>query len=413
MRRTSHTLFLIIIGILLAFVVITADLFVQNRQAADASSAIQLPLIRPTFVSTATTSPSPTATVTPSPTFTPTAVPPTSTPAAMVHVVQAGETLYHIADVYQITIEQLARANQRTTTDFLYVGEELLIPQADAPPPIIQPSVYSNTISYEMYLPADAPTAVNGVPYETILTMSVEARQHIVALYQLGQTLGRDPHAFAKVGDSTVENDHFLSRFDEGSYELGDYAYLQRVIDMYAGSYHRDSAAVRIGFHAWTLFDPLWADKNRCGANESALECEIRLHNPAIILIRIGANDVGVPNSYEKSLREIVEYCLEEGVIPIIGTKADRNDGPDNINNALMRLIAADYQLPVWEYDLVANTIPGRGLDEDGIHMNTFYAHDYTDPLAFERGHAVHNLTALIVLDLLTQIVNTPSEGAP
>ncbi|MCB0034720.1 MAG: hypothetical protein KDE51_11895, partial [Anaerolineales bacterium] len=64
MRRTSHTLFLIIIGILLAFVVITADLFVQNRQAADASSAIQLPLIRPTFVSTATTSPSPTATVT-------------------------------------------------------------------------------------------------------------------------------------------------------------------------------------------------------------------------------------------------------------------------------------------------------------------------------------------------------------
>lgn len=397
----------------LAFVIIAADLFWQNRQAADASSGIRLPLVNPTTTLTTTPLPSPTATNTPSPTLAPPAMPPTSTPAAVAHVVQAGETLYHIADAYHITIEQLASANQRTITDFLYIGEELIIPRPDAPPPLIQQSVYSDTISYEAYLPADAPTAVNSVPYETILTMSEAARQHIVEIYQLGQTLGRNPHAFAKVGDSTVENDHFLSRFDEGGYELGQYAYLQRVIDTYAGSFHRDSAAVRIGFHAWTLFDPTWADKNRCGANESALECEIRLHNPAIMLIRIGANDVGVPDSYEKSLREIVAYCLEEGVIPIIGTKADRNDGPDNINNTLMRLIAADYQLPVWEYDLVANTIPGRGLDEDGIHMNTFYAHDYTDPLAFERGHAVHNLTALIVLDLLTQLVNTSSENTP
>jgi hypothetical protein len=31
--------------------------------------------------------------------------------------------------------------------------------------------------------------------------------------------------------------------------------------------------------------------------------------------------------------------------------------------------------------------------------MTTFYAHDYTRPEAFQRGHSVHNLTALIVLD--------------
>ena len=34
------------------------------------------------------------------------------------------------------------------------------------------------------------------------------------AIYAKGQELERNPHAFSKMGDSTVENDHFLSRFD-------------------------------------------------------------------------------------------------------------------------------------------------------------------------------------------------------
>jgi hypothetical protein len=53
----------------------------------------------------------------------------------------------------------------------------------------------------------------------------------------------------------------------------------------------------------------------------------------------------------------------------------------------------------LWDFDLVAQTLPGRGLDADGVHMTTFYAHDYTLPEAFQRGHSVHNLTALIVLN--------------
>jgi hypothetical protein len=45
--------------------------------------------------------------------------------------------------------------------------------------------------------------------------------------------------------------------------------------------------------------------------------------------------------------------------------------------------------------------MPGRGLDVDNVHMTTFFEHDYTLPEAFQRGHAVHNLTALMVLDTL------------
>ncbi len=229
-------------------------------------------------------------------------------------------------------------------------------------------------------------------------------------IYAKGQALGRNPHAFAKMGDSTVENDHFLSRFDEGPYNLGDYAYLQRVIDHFPGSFNRDSAAVRIGLHSWTVFDPIWADKAVCQPNETVIACEIRLQNPSILLIRLGSNDAGAPDLYDESMRQIVAYAIDNGVIPIIGTKADRNEG-SNQNNDIVRQISADYQIPLWEFDPVAGTLPGRGLDVDNVHMNTFYAHDYTDPTAFTRGHAMHNLTALMVLDAMINEIILPAQN--
>ena len=46
----------------------------------------------------------------------------------------------------------------------------------------------------------------------------------------------------------------------------------------------------------------------------------------------------------------------------------------------------------------------GRGLEQDAAHMLTFFAHDYSDPTAFTRGHAMHILTALMVLDVVWRI---------
>jgi hypothetical protein len=136
-----------------------------------------------------------------------------------------------------------------------------------------------------------------------------------------------------------------------------------------------------------------------CLPNEAVLNCELRVQNPSIVFIRLGSNDVGVPDSFDKNMRKTVELALANGIIPILGTKADRHEGGDNLNNNIIRQIAADFTLPLWDFDLLAATLPGRGLDQDGIHMTTFYAHDYTSPIAFERGHGLHNLTALIVLD--------------
>jgi hypothetical protein len=253
--------------------------------------------------------------------------------------------------------------------------------------------------------PTPLPTTLNGLPLTTFLILPPNVLDNCRAIYAAGQALGRNPHAFAKVGDSTIENDHFLSRFDGGPYNLGDYAALQPVIDHFRGSFARDSAAVRIGLHSWTVFDPAWAEKPLCQPNESVIACEFRLHNPAVVFIRLGSNDVGVPAMYDANMRQIVQYAIDNGVIPVLGTKADRHEG-SNQNNDILRQIAADYQIPLWEFDMVAGTLPGRGLDVDGVHMNTFYAHDYTQPVAFQRGHAMHNLTALLMLDaLLSQVI--------
>jgi hypothetical protein len=250
-------------------------------------------------------------------------------------------------------------------------------------------------------LPAIDPpqrVAVNGIPWESIVVMPPDVVAHAREIFAAGQALGRNAHAYSKVGDSTVENPHFLARFDEGTYNLGAYAHLQPVIDHFHGSHGRDSIAVRIGLHAWTANDPAWAEPDICLPNETPVQCEIRVHNPAVILIRLGTNDVGVGSMFDANMRQIVDVALANGVIPVIGTKGDRHEG-SNENNDILRRIAADYRIPLWDYDLVANTLPGRGLDVDAAHMLTFYAHDYNDPTAFTRGHAMHNLTALMALD--------------
>jgi hypothetical protein len=255
-------------------------------------------------------------------------------------------------------------------------------------------------------MPSDS---VNGLRIDQFIVLNENARQNIREIYAIGQTLGRNPHAFSKLGDSTIESPFFMNRFDTGTYNLGVYDYLQPVIDYYAGSFGRDSVAVRIGLHTWSVMDPMWADPYTCNSGESLLACEIRLHNPSAIFIRLGTNDAGIPNATERNFRRIIEFCIINGVIPIMGTKADRFDGVNSPNNEIIRRLADEYGLLLWDFDLLAETIPNRGLGGDGVHMTSFYPHDWTQPQALRTGHGVHSLTALMALDAIMESIGTAS----
>lgn len=247
---------------------------------------------------------------------------------------------------------------------------------------------------------APPPDQVNDLPFDSFINMDGAVIDHMREIFATGRALGRNPQAFSKAGDSTIESPYFLGRFDSSPYNLGDYKFLQAVIEHFSGSYGRKSLAVRIGQHSWTLLNPVWADKTQCQPDESPLACEFRLNNPSVIVLRLGANDAGVPKLFDKNMRLVVEYAIEQGVIPVLSTKPDQREGTEQIND-LVRKIAADYQIPVWDFARVSETLPGRGLGPDGVHLTGFYQHDYTLPQAFQRGHGVQNLTALILLDKL------------
>ena len=360
--------------------------------------------------------------------------PPAAT--AVTHIIQSGENLYDIALNYGVTVEEIATLNEIDPGQLIHPGNTLLIPvdprpteidptatgKADIPADIASPT-FTRAPPPPTVTPTPSPTrpatpvptipagiTVNGLPLESILVMPDDVLQNVRQIYRIGQEMGRNPQAYSKVGDSTIQNPYFLTRFDEGPYILGDYAYLQPVIDYFQGSHGREGMAVKQGMHSWTVMDPLWADKDNCQPNETPLDCEIRLHNPSIMLLRLGSNDAGVPAGFDVNVRQVVEHLIANGVIPVIGTKADRFEGPGNINNEILRQIAADFKLPLWDFDIVAGTLPGRGLDVDNVHMTLFYEHDYTLPAAFQRGHSVHNLTALLVLDTIwREVILAPS----
>ncbi len=251
------------------------------------------------------------------------------------------------------------------------------------------------------------PNRVNGVPLSTFIVMDQAVRTHIRDVFARGQAQGRQASAFSKAGDSTIELPYFLGRFDSGPYNLGEYAYLRDVIAYYQGSYGRKSLAVRVGQHSWTLLNPAWADKSQCEPDEAPLACEFRLNNPSVVILRLGANDAGVPKLFAKNMRAVVEYALAQNVIPVLSTKPDQRPGTEQVN-AIVRQLAAEYEIPLWDFDQVAQTMPNRGLGPDGVHLTGFYQHDYTLPQALQRGHAVQNLTALMLLDELHRILSEP-----
>lgn len=256
-------------------------------------------------------------------------------------------------------------------------------------------------------VPTPAPTDfVNGVPVSEIVILPPETAVHIQEIFAQGQEYGRNAHAFSKLGDSAVLVDSYLTRFDDPTkYTLGEWAFLQPTIDYYAGSFRRYGVATRVGLSSWGVMDPTWANKEFCNPNEVMLACEIRLFNPSVLLIHLGTNDIGEAETFEANMRTIVEFCIMQGIIPILATKADRFEGDDNHNNQIVIDLAAEYQVPLWDFDAVAATLPGRGLDEDQIHLTKALTNDYTNPDIWNSGYPVSDLTALLMLDAVRQTV--------
>ncbi len=275
---------------------------------------------------------------------------------------------------------------------------------------LIQPEATEAPVSIETKAAAPTPTIImpTATPAPTLTTeewqnapvIPSSISQRTREIYQRGLEMGNDPRHFSKVGDCEGTTTYFLGSFDLGKkyYNLGPYEDLQNVIDYYAGSYSRNSVAVRRGFNASSVLSVMWSDPKLCEPQETPLACEYRLYKPSVSLIMLGTNDFSHKETFEDRMRQIIEFTIDKGIVPILATKADNIENDGSINRIIVQL-SREYDIPLWNFWRALEDLPNRGMQiKDGVHLA--YADNYfNDSKLLLYGWPVRNLTALQTLD--------------
>jgi hypothetical protein len=221
--------------------------------------------------------------------------------------------------------------------------------------------------------------------------------------------MGNDPHVFSTVGDCQSAPNVFLGIYESDRSPLGpaegaasaEGPNLQQTVRYYAGSFSRQSLAVRDGLSAPSALSPLWSDQASCQPDENPVQCELRLRKPSVMFVNLGTNwKAGASaDRYEAYLRQIVDLMIAHGTLPILSTKADNVEGDHSLNLATAK-VAHDYDIPLWNFWLAADSLPNHGLDPARDNV-------YLTPQGWDR----RSFTALQVLDVVWRALN-PAEGA-
>ena len=213
-------------------------------------------------------------------------------------------------------------------------------------------------------------------------------------IYATGAAMGNDPRHFSKVGDCQNITEAFMGIYDlPDRYRLAEAdAHLQSTIDAFAGSFGREGMAVKGGFNVASVLSPMWSDPDFCQPGETPLQCELRLHRPSIVFISMEVWFEGrTADAYAGYLRQIVEYTIAQGAVPVLATKADNVEGNHSINLATA-MIAHEYDVPLWNFWLAVQPLADHGIDwardSDGFHLTV-------------DAWNVRSYTALQVLDAL------------
>ena len=250
-----------------------------------------------------------------------------------------------------------------------------------------------------------AANAANPVGYLSGITA------HARAIFLAGKALGNRADAFSLVGDSNTDNPAFLAPFDQGNYDLGPYGDLELTIHYFKGSFSRHSPAAVGGFSTAKVLDPANAGGG-CASGETPLACEYRLQKPSVALILLGTGDQHAWSTFEGRYRQIIEYTMKQGIVPVLITKADdleftEDKGPSGFINGVIVRLSQEYDVPLLNLRQAVDPLPNRGCKPDGFHYNTppdGQSANFTgDHLNY--GFNMRNLTALQMLDALRRYV--------
>lgn len=280
----------------------------------------------------------------------------------------------------------------------LHAASPTPAPATPSPAPTLAPPTPAPTDPLATPTPDTRPAPEAWRQWPVVPTVSARARQ----VYLDGLARGNDPRAFSKVGDCQNVTAAFLGIYDQpGAYRFAaGEAHLQQTVDHFAGSFSRDSLAVRPGFNLASLMTPLWSDPAHCLPGEDPVNCELRVHRPSIVIISLETWFPGrAPDTYERLLGQVVDIALAYGALPILATKADNTEGDHSINLSTAR-VAHAYDLPLWNFWRAVQRLPDRGIDwardPEGFHITT-------------AAWNVRSYTALQSLDAVWRALGAPS----
>lgn len=259
---------------------------------------------------------------------------------------------------------------------------------------------------------AVAPTDYPKDFWKDLPVIPTEISDRVREVYQKGLELGNNPRHFTKIGDCNSQHPDFLSGFDH-VYYLGEYAYLQPAIDYFKGSFGILSQTTNPGMNTARVLSYLWKTED-CPSSDTLLECQYRVDKPIFAIIMLGTNDgyfhQTYPANFERNMRAIIERTMDLGIVPILATKVDNNEGDGSMNPIIARL-AMEYEIPLWNFWRAAQPLTNGGL-RDHEHLNSGSgppATDFRMEISLSYGKEMKNLTALQVLDFLMRELADPS----
>lgn len=196
--------------------------------------------------------------------------------------------------------------------------------------------------------------------------------ENALEIYQRGLEAGTNPKLFSIVGDcQNIPGGSLFRKVNWDDFSLPpELEYLQPTLENFRWIWSREPVTVGGGFIPASMFSTYWTDTDRCNPIEIPLECEFRLNNASILLISIGSDQKpGTEDDFDRYMRKVVDYSIENNVLPIIATDAYGADEGFPLNR-IMAQIAYDYDIPLWNFWAAVQDLPNHGLKEDNFHIS-------------------------------------------
>lgn len=242
---------------------------------------------------------------------------------------------------------------------------------------------------------ASAAARITATPDNSWMRLPVlpSPSENLRDIYQRGLALGNDPNAFSLFGDCQARPEEFFGIYETDPLAVSDLPpELRELVDNFTGSFNRESPTAQDGTTPGAL---LWTQWHRgrfgCTFAETPVQCELRLHNPSFVIIQIGSHYESRNTEY---LRRVISQLIEKGVVPLLATKADNRELDHRVNRDVA-LLAAEFNLPLWNFYAALNDLPDRGLYvmrnreyQGAIYLN-------------EQAQEIHRRTGLEALNLV------------